>query len=101
MDPPAYFIGLSIAACIYVLYKVTERSVLDNIPGPSSTSFLLGESRKSPYLYRSRIVKILTGNLGELMQNQAGLVSVLGYPCVDAMLTVELPDGVFLARDLR
>ncbi|KAE9403334.1 cytochrome P450 [Gymnopus androsaceus JB14] len=54
MDPPTYLIGISIAACIYVLYKVTERSVLDNIPGPSSTSFLLG-------------------NLGELMQNQAGL----------------------------
>ncbi|KAE9402806.1 cytochrome P450 [Gymnopus androsaceus JB14] len=54
MDPPTYFIGITIAACVYVLYKVTESSVLDNIPGPSSTSFLLG-------------------NLGELMQNQAGL----------------------------
>ncbi|KAE9402808.1 cytochrome P450 [Gymnopus androsaceus JB14] len=54
MDPSTYLIAISIAAFIYVFYKVTKRSVLDNIPGPASTSFLLG-------------------NLGELMQNQAGL----------------------------
>ncbi|KAE9397453.1 cytochrome P450 [Gymnopus androsaceus JB14] len=54
MDPPTYFIVISIAAFIYVFYKATKCSVLDDIPGPASKSFLLG-------------------NLGELLLNQAGL----------------------------
>ncbi|KAJ3892339.1 cytochrome P450 [Lentinula edodes] len=44
---------LVVFAIVYAVYKATRPTVLDNIPGPVSKSFLLG-------------------NLGELMQNQAG-----------------------------
>ncbi|KAJ3807307.1 cytochrome P450 [Lentinula aff. lateritia] len=45
---------LVVFAIVYAVYRASRRTVLDDIPGPVSKSFLLG-------------------NLGELMQNQAGV----------------------------
>ncbi|KAF9075481.1 cytochrome P450 [Rhodocollybia butyracea] len=71
-----------VCAIAYVLYKGTRRSALDNIPGPVSRSFLLG-------------------NMGELMQNQAGLTEFSWKEKYGDVIKFKAPFGVdrFLISD--
>ncbi|KAF9075483.1 cytochrome P450 [Rhodocollybia butyracea] len=79
--PTVLFLSL-ICAIAYVLYKGTRRSVLDNIPGPVSRSFFLG-------------------NMGELMQNQAGLTEFSWQEKYGDVIKFKAPFGIdrFLISD--
>ncbi|KAJ3995671.1 cytochrome P450 [Lentinula boryana] len=66
---------LAISAIVYAFYKATKRAVLDRIPGPASKSFILG-------------------NMGELMQNQAGLTEFSWQESYGNVVRFKAPFGM-------
>lgn len=76
---------LVVFAIVYAVYKATRLTVLDNILGPVSKSFLLGVSVSScPW---NRLISLI-GNLGELMQNQAGAVSPFFVIVIQVLISI-------------
>ncbi|KAJ3722183.1 cytochrome P450 [Lentinula guzmanii] len=75
MERSTIVVLLAISAIVYAFYKVTKRTVLDRIPGPASKSFILG-------------------NMGELMQNQAGLTEFSWQETYGNVVRFKAPFGM-------
>ncbi|KAJ3768943.1 cytochrome P450 [Lentinula raphanica] len=75
MERSTIILILTVSAIVYTCYKATRRSVLAKIPGPASKSIVLG-------------------NMGELMQNQAGLTEISWQKTYGNVVRFKAPFGM-------
>ncbi|KAJ3711587.1 cytochrome P450 [Lentinula raphanica] len=75
MERSTIILILTVSAIVYTCYKATRRSVLAKIPGPASKSIVLG-------------------NMGELMQNQAGLTEISWQKTFGNVVRFKAPFGM-------
>ncbi|KAJ3758780.1 cytochrome P450 [Lentinula raphanica] len=75
MERSTIILILTVFAIVYTCYKATRRSVLAKIPGPASKSIVLG-------------------NMGELMQNQAGLTEISWQKTFGNVVRFKAPFGM-------